>query len=143
MTRPLPHPKDRTVAGFSYIEVLVAMLLLSISIVPMLEALTAGLQRGEVHRSIVLLHRHLTSAMEEVLAQPFDDLVAAEAAAGGAPTSYSDPPGADRRLVFLSRYDGDNADADDDPFTGTDDDLLWIRVEIESTPYAMEALSAR
>ena len=143
MTRPLPHAKDRTEAGFSYMEVLLATLLLAISLVPMLDALTAGLQRGNVHRSIVLQHRHLTSGMEEVLAQPFDDLEAAEAAAGGAPSSYSDPPGADRRLVYLSRYDGDNADADSNPFTGTDADLLWVRVEIESTPYFMETLTVR
>ncbi len=143
MSRPLPQRRHRSAAGFSYMEVLLATLLLAISLVPMLEALTAGLQQGDVHRSIVLQHRHLTSGMEQVLAQPFDDLEAAEAAASGAPSSYSDPPGADRRLVYLSRYDGDNADADSNPFTGTDADLLWVRVEIESTPYFMETLTVR
>ncbi len=143
MTHPLHHGRQRTAAGFSYVEVLLATLLLAISLVPMLEALTAGLQRGDVHRSIVLSHRHLTSRMEDVLAQPFDDLEAAEAAAGGAPSFYSDSPGVDRRLVYLSRYDGDNADADSNPFTGTDADLLWVRVEIESTPFFMETLTVR
>ncbi len=144
MTRPLSHAKDRTEAGFSYMEVLVATLLLAISVVPMLEALSGGIQRGDVHRSIVIQTRHLTSHMEQVLAQSFDDLEDAEAAAGGAPSSYSDLPASpDRRLVYLSRYDGDNADADSDPFTGTDDGLLWLRVEIENTPYFMETLTAQ
>ncbi len=47
---------------------------------------------------------------------------------------------ADRRLVFISRYDGDNADTDDNPFTGTEADLLWLRVEIEGTASALQAL---
>ena len=44
------------------------------------------------------------------------------------------------RQVFLSRYDGDNADADDDPFTGTDDGLLWVRVAIDGSEQAIETV---
>jgi hypothetical protein len=44
--------------------------------------------------------------------------------------------------VFLSRYDGDNADGDGDPFTGTDGDLIWVRVEIPGTTLDIEALTS-
>ena len=50
------------------------------------------------------------------------------------------PPG--RLLVYLSLYDGDNADADDNPFTGTDPDLLWIRIDVEDTVHTLETITA-
>ena len=43
----------------------------------------------------------------------------------------------------MSRYDGDNADGDDDPLTGTDDGLLHVRVEIEDTVYVFETLTSQ
>jgi hypothetical protein len=42
--------------------------------------------------------------------------------------------------VFLSRYDGDNADTDNDHFTGTDDGLLWLQVRIAGTGASIESL---
>ena len=45
-----------------------------------------------------------------------------------------------RALVYLWRYDGDNADADNDPFTGIDPELLWMKVEIENSPLSFETL---
>jgi len=84
--------------------------------------------------------------MEELLAEPFSALEAA-AVAAGAPTvetSYSEPAGPPGRLiVYLSLYDGDNADADDDPFTGTDPGLLWIRVEAEDTVHELQTVRAQ
>jgi hypothetical protein len=32
--------------------------------------------------------------------------------------------------------------ADNDPFTGTDAGLLWIRIELEGTGYAIETLTS-
>ena len=45
-----------------------------------------------------------------------------------------------KRNVFIARYDGDNADADDDAFTGTDDGLLWVRIAIAGTGLRIESL---
>ena len=88
--------------------------------------------------------------MEIVLAEPYSSLENAAIAAGmggdswSAPSTYSDPFGADsRRLVFLSLYDGDNADSDANPFTGVDGDLMWVRTEIEGTLIAVETLVYR
>ena len=132
--------------GFSYIEVLAATVLLAIALVPALEALQVGMHGADVHREATEEHYHVAGKMEEVLAEPFDQLVAAAAAAGAptVPTSYSEAPATfRRRLVYLSKYDGDDADADNDPFTGVDDDLVWVRVEIENTAQALETLSVR
>ncbi len=131
--------------GFSYIEVLVAVAILAVALVPAMDALRSGVVGAEVHASRTELHYRLAGKLEELLAEPFGALDD-EALAIGAPTipstAYSDPAATpDRRLVFLSRYDGDNVDpADGDPFTGVDEGLLWMRVEIEHTHLALERL---
>lgn len=136
--------RSRRSAGFSYVEVLVAVLVLVVSLPPAIEALRTGMTAGQVHESLLTLRGRLSSRMEEVLARPFSELAAAALAAGGGPTSYSDAPGSPERLVvLLSFYDGDDADADGDPFTGADPDLLWVRVEAEGTSYAFQSLVAQ
>jgi hypothetical protein len=85
----------------------------------------------------------MLAKLEGVLAQPFSSLesVATEAGSASVPTRYSDLDGSvNRRLVYLSLYDGDNADSDDDPFTGVDAGLMWIRTEIEGTLMSVESL---
>ncbi len=132
--------------GFSYIELLVTTVFIALMLIPALETLQTGVQGAGIHESRVAAQYQLMARMEEVLAESFQDLENAAQAAGGATilTSYSDVPATpNRRLVFLARYDGDNADADDDPFTGTDDGVLWVRVEIEDSEYAMETLTNR
>lgn len=132
-------------AGFSYIEVLVAMAILAVALVPAMDALHAGVVGSEVHGSLTEQHYRLTGKLEEMLSEPFASLDE-EALAIGDPNLpsavYSDPAGtADRRLVYLSRYDGDDVSpSDGDPFTGVDEGLVWIRVEIEGTPLVLERL---
>ncbi len=130
-------------AGFSYVEVLVATMLIAVSLVPALEALQTGLLGSAIHRDSVEEHFHLQAKLEEMLAQPIAALDTAALAAGSpvVPSSYSEPTNTNRRrLIYLSRYDGDNDDGDGDPFTGTDPGLLWVRVEIENTALAVESL---
>jgi len=130
---PLP---GRRRAGFSYVEVLLATALLALALVPALEALEIGVRGGGVHEAEAARHYRALGALEEVLAQPFSDLVAEAIAAGGAASAYSDPPGTpDRRLVTLSGYDADG-DSVDDP------GLLRVRVEIEATAHVLETLTA-
>ena len=131
--------------GFSYIEVLVATVLIIVSLVPALEALQTGIHANQVFNSQSLNHHALVAKIEEVIAKPFDELAPQAAAAGGptTPTGLSDTPGtSDRRLVYLALYDGDNADADANFFTGGDSDLMWIRVTIENSNHAMETLTS-
>ena len=137
---------ERTEAGLTLVEVLVAMVLLAILLIPAINALQTGIIGAEVHGDVAASHYRLTSRLEELLVEPFADLSDAALAAGSptTPSSYSDPAGPPGRLlVYLALYDGDNADADSDPFTGTDSDLLWIRVDIEDSVYTLETVTAR
>ena len=127
----------KSMAGFSYVEVLVAVVLIATVLVPAMEALQPGLAGSSIHEIIAEDHYELTGRLEVVLAEPFTVLDSAAIAAGNAttPSSYSDvftyPDGRQiTRNVFLSRYDGDNADTDNNPFTGVDDGLLWVQVTI-------------
>lgn len=137
--------KQRTIAacrqsGLSYVEVLVAVIIIAVSIVPATNAIRGAMGVAESDSRATVNHYRLMSKLEDVLAAPFST-VSAQAAGPVTATGYSDAPGtADRRLVFIAPYDGDNADADNDPFTGTDPDLLWVRVEIEGTVSSMQAL---
>ena len=130
-------------SGLTLVEVLVAIVLLALILIPAINALQTGVVGADVHADIASGHFRLTSRLEELLAEPFADLSDAAIAAGSptTPSSYSEPAGpAGRLLVYLSLYDGDNADADDNPFTGTDPDLLWIRVDVEGTVHTLQTL---
>lgn len=132
--------------GASFVEVLLAAIVISIALIPMLDAIRVASSGSEDLERRVSLHYRATGQLETLLAEPFGSLAGAADTAGGptVATSYSDMAGtADRRVVFLSPYDGDNADGDGDPFTGTDPDLMWVRVEIEGTNIAAESLRAR
>ena len=133
--------------GIAYIEILLAILLIVMTLVPALEALQPGLDGAGIHEDRLADHYQLAGRLEELLAEPYGDLDDAATAAGDrfTPTTYSDvvtqPDGRQlTRNVFLSRYDIDNADADNDPFTGIDDGLLWVRVEFAGTADGMETL---
>jgi len=145
-------------SGLTYVEVLVAAVLLAIVLVPALQALHTGMLGAEVHSSTVDQHYAVLSRMEEVLAEPYSMLTAAAGAAGDeqTPTTYSDAAGpVDRRLVYLALYDADDADGDGNVFTVPDPNLdgdfdpytgyaglLWVRVEVEGSVTWLETLSA-
>lgn len=133
-------------AGTTYIEVLIASVLIVISLLPMSNAIRSALDSSASQEDTSIRQLHMIAKLEDVLAEPFSSLETAATAAASAsvPTSYSDSGGSvNRRVVYLSLYDGDNADADDDPFTGGDPGLMWIRTEIEGTPMSVESLVSK
>ena len=128
--------------GISYVEVLAAVIVIAATVVPATNAIRGSIDVAEADGQATVNHYRLLSKLEDVLAEPFS-AVSALAAGPSTASAYSDTVGTvDRRLVFISTYDGDNADADNDPFTGTDPDLLWVRVEIEASVAALQALKA-
>lgn len=145
--------------GLTYVEVLIATIIIALALVPAMEALHTGMLGNEVYQASTAEHYAALSKMEELLAEPRATLLAAAAVAGDTvtPTSYSDAAGAPgRRLVFIGLYDTDNADADNDVFTVPDPNLdgdndlftgfaglLWVRVEIENSIIYLESLSAQ
>ena len=121
--------------GFSYVEVMVAMLLVMTALLPALDSLFGAMAATRHRATVTEEHYHVFGKLEEMLAQPFWELDAEAVAVADStvPTSYSEAPGTfRRRLVYLARYDGDNFDGDEQPLTGGDPGLLWIRVEIEN-----------
>ncbi len=115
--------------------------------VPALESLQVAFTGSAVQEDVVLWQQQLATRMEDVLAESFTALDAAAMAAGDemTPSSYSDAAGGpDRVLVFLSRYDADDADGNGDPFdAGMDEGVLWVRVAVENTPYDLTTLVAQ
>lgn len=141
--------------GFSYIEVLVAVTLISIALVPALDALSSGIMSADIHQLLTTQHYQRLSKMEQLQTEDFMDLLVSAKTAGNKTTasSYSDAVGtSNRRLVYLALYDADanpftitdpNTDADNDPYTGSTSNLLWLRVETEGNPQALETLISR
>ena len=137
--------KPRRETGFSYVEALLAVAVLALALVPALDALQTAFTGAAVHEELLGRQQSIATRIEEVVAEPFASLDEAAQAAGSetAASSYSDPAGPNRMAVFLSRYDGDNADTDNDPFTGTDEGLIWVRVAMEDTIHELTTLVAQ
>jgi len=121
--------------GFGYIEILVATALLVISLMPAINAIYASSQLSQQNKRLAAGHFKLRSKMDTVLAENYS-VLESEALSLNSHTAisavFSDPVGTpERRTVRLSRYDVDDIDNDGDPFTGKDDSMLWISVEVE------------
>ncbi len=125
----------RRLGGFSYVEVLIATVLISLALIPALESLELGVRGSVIHQTELGRHQRLVAKREEVLAEPYAALETEQQAAAGGASAYSDAAGtADRRLVYLDAFD---ADGDTQP----DARILRIRVSIEATPHSLETLT--
>lgn len=134
------HRNRRHQRGISYVEVLIAVVIVAATVVPATTAIRGAMDTASADVESTAIHYRMFGRLEEVLAEPFS-VVSQQSADESTPSAYSDSAGTtDRRLVYISHYDGDNADSDNDPFTGADADLLWIRVEIEGTAGFLQAL---
>jgi type II secretory pathway component PulJ len=135
-------------AGLTYVEVLIATALIAVTLLPAMDALKPATQGMSTHEEQTVRHYALIAMLEAVVARPFSELDTEAVTINDptvASTTYSDAPATNnRRLVYLSRYDADNADGNGDFFdAGMDEGLLWVRVEIEGTDQAIEALTSR
>ena len=136
---------DRRQEGFSYVEVLVAVVLIAVCLVPAIQALQTGILGASVQEERVADHYALQAKMEEVLADSFGALDTAGLAAGNpaAPPNPTPPYSASPLLVYIARFDADDADGDGLAHTGAEDDILWVRVESEDTGRFLETLTSR
>ncbi len=141
--------------GFSYVEVLIASVLIAVALVPALNALQTGMLSASVHQTLTSQYYLQVRKMEELQAEPFIALLAAAKTAVNYTTAsiYSDAAGtADRSLVYIALYDADanpftitdaNKDGDNDPYTGDTANLLWVKVVIEGNAQGLETLISR
>ena len=131
--------------GISYIEVLVATVLIALMLVPALEALLPGIEGAALHKQRSKELFVLQGQLETVLAQKFDDLDNAATTAGAynVATSYSNAASEIPYNVYIWRYDINNEDGDDDVNTGGEGDLLWIKITNESDSGVLQTLISR
>jgi hypothetical protein len=137
-------PSAARAHGFSYVEVLLSVVLLAVLLVPAMQSLQSGI-RNAVTPAIAARPHLLRAKMEEVLSNPFPELYAATYAAGantnGVNAAYSDAGGAtDRRIVVLYRYDMATKD-----LSGNDTGLLYVAAYFaaDGRPGALATLAGR
>ncbi len=138
---------SRHQSGMSYPEVIAAVLLLSIMLVPTIDALRTAIRGSDIHVSTTIDHYLLIAKMEAVLARPFGELLAL-AGDETIPIAMSDSVissdgRAVQRQVYIAPHDADNADGDNNLRTGTDAGILWVRVAIANTTLSVQSLRSQ
>lgn len=141
MNTPYPTRRASRAHGLAYLEVMVALVLVVMALVPALNALQTDTRGSQALVSIASRDALLRAKMEEVLAKPFETLNAETKLAGGntttsISTALSDAAGPDRRIVILYRTDGTAVSASD---TG----LVRVRVAYEAGGSALETLKSK
>ena len=137
-----PQRRPARASGLAYLEVMVALVLIVIALVPALNALQTDIRGAPALVSIAARDALLRAKMEEVLAKPFDTVNAETFLSGGntttsISTALSDAAGPDRRIVILYRTeDGKEA-------SGNDTGLVRVRVAFEAGDTALETLKSK
>lgn len=132
--------------GLSYVEVLIAVVIVALCLVPALDALRDGVRTAAAQGSQAVNQQRLKTRMEEVLANRYVTLYNAVynpvmAVCNNIPSAtvaaYSDAAGtADRLLVTVYCYDGSSPSVSD---TG----LLRVKVAIEGSNLSLDTLKSR
>ena len=128
--------------GLSYTEVLIAIALVALIAWPTAQSIQTSLAVAQQSVDDTTFRFAMLSLVETTLASDYASL---EQRAGtqSAPI-LSEPLGANDTLdLYIAPWDIDNADFDDDPGTGVDDDVLWIRVALRNRPLSFETLVTR
>lgn len=116
--------------GFSLIELLLAVTILVIAIVPLMDSLTASFQYTQAGKENTIFLNYARQKMEDVLAMRFDSVPIS--ASPGTPTALSDTVTVSgqtvNRLVLVDLYDG-TGDA------VPDSDLKKISVIVQGVQY--------
>ncbi|UCH81608.1 MAG: prepilin-type N-terminal cleavage/methylation domain-containing protein [Nitrospiraceae bacterium] len=116
--------------GFSLLELLIAVVILVIAIVPLMDSITASFQYAQAGKENTIILNYARQKMEDVLAMHFDTVPVS--ASPGTPTALSDTitiaGQTVNRLVLVDLYDGDG---DAVP----DSDLKKVTVIIQGLQY--------
>ncbi|MDI1298378.1 hypothetical protein [Methylotenera sp.] len=132
---------NRQQTGFSYVEVLLSIVLIAVLLVPAMQALNNAISGSA--SNIAARQLNLRNKMEEVLSKPYSTLYAVTSATGGntstsISTSLSDASGvSNRRAVTIYRYDNTS-----NALSATDTGVLFVSVyyEAEGSANALNTL---
>lgn len=135
--------------GLSYVEVLIAVVIVAVCLAPMVDALRDGVRAAGTQRDYTINQQRLKSCFELVLAKSFTTLDNAAQANLGIPAvpvpalgldplcaNNPAPLPPDPLLITLYRYDGSVK-------TDLDKGLLWIKVAIEGSSLQLNTLKSR
>lgn len=137
---PRVTKRRRRESGMSYVELLIAAAIIAISVIPISEALQTSMKVASTDIDATAVHYRIVGRLETVLAEPFA-VLALQVAGPTTASSYSDPVATPNRLlVYIAEYDVDNADLDDNVFTGGESELLWVQVSTEAADFSMASL---
>ena len=130
ISRPLFFIRHSSYNGFSLIELLLAMTIMIIALVPLMDSITDSFQYAQAGEENTFLLNHGRQKMEDVLAMRFD--MVPVSASPGTPTALSDTVTIAgktvNRLVLVDLYDGDG---DAVP----DSDLKKVTVVVQGVRY--------
>ena len=127
--------------GFSYVEVLVALVLLAIGIVPATDAVRYSLAAPQMAQAAIQSLQCVKNHMEKILAEPYQNLANAAGLITAASTVYSLPADAQcaARNVYLSFYTpGPTAG-----FVAINSGLLYVTVATPGTALTLSTLVAQ
>lgn len=120
--------------GYAYIEVLIAAIVLSLALVPASDALMEVIRHTQEVRSLLQTNYHIQVLLETVLTNPYTTLAAELSVAAPVASRFSDPTATThRRIVYILPFDADNADTDDNHFSGAESNILRVQVVSENT----------
>ena len=126
--------------GFAYLEVIVAIILIAVALIPALDALQSGVQASSVLAEGNSVALHLQEKMQIVIAEPLESLQRVVPASNPAttPSAYSDASGStNRRLVYLAHFDGAT-----NAVTASASGLVWVKVMIEGSGHELQTLTS-
>lgn len=125
-TRAYRSRPERHASGFSYIEVVLAVLLLGVCVVPAVEAVRNGIAAPQIAQEGSKALLCVKSHMEKVLAEPYQNLLNASGTLEAASAAYSlvADSACAARNVYIARYNPDTAPY----FVANDTGLLYITV---------------
>jgi prepilin-type N-terminal cleavage/methylation domain-containing protein len=116
--------------GFSLIELLLALTIMMIALVPIMDAISASFQYAKAGKESTIILNYARAKMEDVLAMSFDTVPIS--ASPGTPTALSDTVTVTgntlNRFVLVDLYDGDG---DSIP----DSDLKKVTVILQEVQY--------
>ncbi len=120
--------------GYAYLEVLIAAVVLSVALVPASDALREVVSHTQQQRDLLSINYNTQALFETVLTNPYTTLAAEISVGSPVASRFSDPAATlHRRIVYILPFDADNADSDDDHFTGAESNLLQIQIVSENT----------
>lgn len=122
-SRPRPQ---RHRSGFSYIEVVLALLLLGVCVAPAVDAVKNAVAAPQIAEDAARALLCVNSHVEKILAEPYQNLLNAAGDITVASTTYSLAADADcpARNVYIARYNPDATPS----FVASDTGLLYLTV---------------